>query len=297
MLFVRVVYRMKGFIYPFLLLLTGLLHSSFTGKSPGNEGFIGPEKGHLVIAGGGSSTGAMQKLIALTRKPNPKIVIVTSAEDDDHQNPAFYLKQKKLFQDLGMTEPEIFHTRNLDSANSRTFTQKIFSADAVWFTGGRQWRLADSYLNTLAFEGFKEVLRKGGVLGGTSAGATIMGSFLVRGDTRTNQIMEGDHTLGFGFVSNTAIDQHVLQRNRHFDLLEIRAKYPMVLGIGIDEGTFVVVNRNRMDVYGNHYVAIFDGTFWRRETNEVTVLPATSERFYFLKNGDHYDLLQRKVVP
>ena len=111
----------------------------------------------------------------------------------------------------------------------------------VWFTGGRQWRLADSYLGTKVEEELWALLGRGGVIGGSSAGATIQGSYLARGDTKTNTIMMGDHDEGFGFLKNTAIDQHLLRRNRQFDLIEIIEAWPELLGIGIDENTAIVV--------------------------------------------------------
>ena len=57
-------------------------------------------------------------------------------------------------------------------------------ANAVWFNGGRQWNIVDSYANTLTYREFHKVLERGGVIGGSSAGATIQGDYLVRGDTR-----------------------------------------------------------------------------------------------------------------
>ena len=81
------------------------------------------------------------------------------------------------------------------------------------------------------------------VIGGSSAGATIQGSYLARGDAKTNTIMMGDHEEGFGFLKNAAIDQHLLRRNRQFDLLEVIRARPELLGIGIDEDTAIVVDR------------------------------------------------------
>ncbi|RYP78317.1 hypothetical protein DL769_003195 [Monosporascus sp. CRB-8-3] len=78
---------------------------------------------------------------------------------------------------------------------------------------------------------FWEVLKRDGVIGGISARALIQGSFLARGDTRNNQSMVGDHQQGFGFVSNIAIDQHVLVRNRQFDMFNVLKVRPELLGI------------------------------------------------------------------
>ena len=71
-------------------------------------------------------------------------------------------------------------------------------------------------------------MNRGGVVGGSSAGASILTSFMVRGDTKSNEKMIGDHTVGLGFLKNAAIDQHLLRRNRQFDMLEVIDKHPRV---------------------------------------------------------------------
>jgi len=121
-------------------------------------------------------------------------------------------------------------------------------------------------------------------------------SFLARGDTANNQILIGDHTVGFGYLKNAAIDQHVLVRNRHFDMFDIIHVYPELLGIAVDEDTALVVNKNDAEVIGSTYALIYDGGFWSREGNVPKHLPSPKERFYFLKSGDRYDLGARKVV-
>jgi CubicO group peptidase (beta-lactamase class C family) len=121
-------------------------------------------------------------------------------------------------------------------------------------------------------------------IGGTSAGATIQGSYLVRGDTSGNEIMIGDHVEGFAFLRNVAIDQHLLRRNRQFDLIEAIEKHPELLGIGIDEDTAIVVKGDEFEVIGRGYVAIYD--------RHRQIPP--SGRFYLLAPGDRYDLRTRQ---
>jgi len=105
----------------------------------------------------------------------------------------------------------------------------------------------------------------------------------------------GDHQEGFGFLRNVAIDQHILVRNREFDMFEILKIHPDLLGIGIDEGTAIIVRGNQFEVTGLSYVAVYDGTFWSREGNAL--LNTTNPNgFYFLRKGDKYDLLNRKVI-
>ncbi len=141
-----------------------------------------------------------------------------------------------------------------------------------------------------------QVLERGGVIGGSSAGAIIQGSFLTRGDTKNNQIIMGDHQEGFGYIKNIAIDQHVLARNRQFDMFEILRKRPELLGIGIDEGTVIIVKGNVFEIAGKSLVLIYDGKFWSREGTDLKTLPASKEFFYFLRPGDKYGLAERKVI-
>ncbi|NJD19436.1 MAG: peptidase S51, partial [Gemmatimonadetes bacterium] len=124
------------------------------------------------------------------------------------------------------------------------------------------------------------------VIGGSSAGASIQGSFLVRGDTRSNTIMMGDHQVGFGYLRNVGIDQHVLRRNRQFDLIEVVEAHPELLGIGIDENTALVVQGDQAEVIGASYVLVYD--------NRSTV--GNGGKFYFLAPGDRLDLATREAT-
>ena len=258
--------------------------------------FEGPSKGYLVISGGNIHQPTLRKFIQLSGKADPRIIVIPTADSDKNLNEAYFLQIRNYFKTAGAAQIQFLHTRDTLMANSDSFVKVIREADAVWFTGGRQWRLADAFLHTRTLEELHHLLERGGVIGGSSAGASIMGSFLVRGDSKTNQIMEGDHRLGFNFLKNCAIDQHILQRNRHFDLAEIHLRYPELLCIGLDANTTLIVHQNEMEVMGEHYVSIFDGTFWDPDTGEISKLPGNSERFYFLRAGDKYDLSLRRVI-
>ena len=116
--------------------------------------------------------------------------------------------------------------------------------------------MVDAYKDTQVETLLWQVLERGGVIGGSSAGATIQGSYLARGDTKNNQIMTGDHEEGFGYLKDVAIDQHHLARNRHFDMFSILKKYPYLLGLGIDENTAILVKGDVFSVIGDGYVAV-----------------------------------------
>jgi cyanophycinase len=219
----------------------------------------GPAKGALLIIGGkvGSTRSIWDKFTELAGgKEHAVIVVVTTAAGD---SAAFDQADVDIVKkETGIKHVTLLHTADLKTANTEKFIEPLTKATGVYFVGGRQWRIADSYLNTLTHKAFFDVLERGGVIAGSSAGASIQGSFLWRGDTRGPQILIGDHTQGLGFLKNSAIDQHLLKRNRQFDLVGLIQKTPELIGIGLDEATAIVVKRDTLQVIGQSLVAIYD---------------------------------------
>ena len=262
---------------------------------PGQGITTGPKNGTLVVVGGGKLDHViLQRFIELAGGPDAAIVVIPTAGGktnyNDNAGGAAQLRK------YGATNVTVLHTTDKKIANTDSFVQPLLKAKAVWFGGGRQWRLVDAYKDTKTEKLFWEILNRGGVIGGTSAGATIQGSYLARGDTKNNQIMMGDHEAGFGYIKNVAIDQHLLARNRQFDMLNILEKRPELLGIGLDESTAIIVQGNEFEVIGKSYVVVFDGSFWSREGSDLKTLPPANNLFYFLRPGDKYDLKKRAVI-
>ena len=246
----------------------------------------GPDKGTLVIVGGNMQDPAIVKrFIDLAGGTEAPIVIIpTAGEADDEYDQ--YWSGVRAWRENGAKHITVMHTRDRKVADSEAFVKPIREARGVFFGGGRQWRLADSYLDTRTHKELIALLNRGGVIGGSSAGASILASFMVRGDTKSNEKMIGDHTVGLGFLKNAAIDQHLLRRNRQFDMLEVIDKQPQLLGIGIDEDTAIVVEGDRFDVIGKSYVVVY---------SNKPVVGATG-RFYFLGAGDRFDMKERKAT-
>ena len=244
----------------------------------------GPDKGTLVIVGGNMQDPAIVKrFIDLAGGPDAPIVIIPTAgeADDEYDN---YWSGLKLWRENGAKNLTVIHTRDRKVADTEAFVKPIRAARGVFFGGGRQWRLADSYLNTQTHKELTALLNRGGVIGGSSAGASILTSFMVRGDTKSNEKMIGDHTVGLGFLKNAAVDQHLLRRNRQFDMLEVIDKYPDMLGIGLDENTAIVVEGDQFDVIGQSYAVIYSNK----------PVAGASGRFYFMGAGDRFDMKTRK---
>jgi len=267
------------------VLLVALLSWPAPNTSPGLAAQeVGPDNGSLVIVGGALADEAIwQRFIDLAGGPDVPIVVIPTAGGAETYDQ--YYPGLRTLKALGATNLTVLHTLDRDEADSEAFVAPIMEARGVWFPGGRQWRLADSYLDTRTHEELHNLLERGGVIGGSSAGATIQGDYLARGDTQSNTVMMGDHEQGFAFLRNVAIDQHLLRRNRQFDLIEVVEARPELLGIGIDENTAIVVNGDQFDVMGQGYVAIYDH---ERQID-------TGGQFYLLAPGDRYDLATREA--
>jgi cyanophycinase len=261
-----------------------------------NPTYIGPEKGTLIIVGGGNvGPEIWAKFVEKAGGTNAKIIYVPTAGDDSTIAKSNFNTVKKL-KELGVNNITVLHTRDPKVANTEKFVAPIRQATGVWFEGGRQWKIADTFLGTLAQKEFNALLNRGGVIGGTSAGATIQGSYLFRGDTKGNTILVGDHIKGLDFIHNVAIDQHILKRNRQFDLPSFIKTHPDLLGIGIDESTAIVVHQNQFEVLGASYVAISDSKQFAVDAKNPSSDSGNNGPFYYLKKGEKFDLVNRKLI-
>ena len=275
-----------------------ILLSFFTlGQAQDSSPNIGPARGALMIVGGGSvGADIWSRFIELAGGESANIVVIPTADEDVNISGGTS-PEKEMLQHLGVKSVTVLHTRDRKQADDPNFVAPLRKATGVWFTGGRHWRLADSYLNTLAHREFKALLERGGVIAGTSAGATIQGSFMVRGDTKGNTLMIGDHTEGLGFIQNVTIDQHLLVRNRQFDLVEVIRQKPELLGIGIDESTAIVVQKDTFEVIGNSFVAIYDAkNILGNASQSNGSSPNANRPFYFLNRGQRFNLKEKIVL-
>jgi cyanophycinase len=247
---------------------------------------IGPSRGTLVIVGGGTvGPEILQRFFDLAGGKDAPIVFIPTAEETD---PVRATAANNIFAKAGATHVTILHTRDRKEADTAEFVKPLLQARAVWFEGGRQWRLVDSYLHTRTEREIWNVLKRGGVVGGSSAGATIQGSYLVRGAQSGNSIMMAPgYETGMGFLKQSAVDQHVITRHREDDLNQVIDRFPKLLGIGIDESTAIVVKGNRFEVIGKSKVFIHDAAYKPG---------ADGKKYYTLSAGDRFDLKKRRKM-
>ena len=278
----------RRFLFPLLtaaLLLQGCVTLE---RLAGQPATLGPAKGSLIIVGGGGMPKVIfDRFFEAAGGRDAKLVVVPTAGSGAEYDES--TSSVKMFKKAGATNVHLLHTRDTKVADSEEFVAVLRDARAVWFGGGRQWRLADAYLGTKTEAAFHDVLKRGGVIGGSSAGATIQASYLVRGAPEGNQIMMSPgHEQGFAYIRNSAIDQHLLARKRENDMLPVIRKHPHLLGIGIDESTALYVRGNTAEVIGKSKVLFYD----------IALEKTVGKKFYTtLDPGDRFDLKSRRKLP
>ncbi|MGE5244677.1 MAG: amidohydrolase family protein [Betaproteobacteria bacterium] len=247
----------------------------------------GPEHGALVIVGGGKvGRDILDRFFELAGGRDAPLVVIPTAGGAETYPPDW--DGLKMFRDYGATNITLLHTTDRKVADSEAFVRPLTTARAVWFSGGRQWHLVDSYLHTRTQREIERVLERGGVVGGSSAGASIQASYLVRGARSGNTIvMAPGYEEGFGLIKGVAVDQHMLTRNRQDDLEQVVAKHPELLGIGLDESTAIVVQGQQFEVIGRSKIAVHDGR---------TARGRNGKKYFFMGPGERYDLTKLERI-
>lgn len=285
-------------VLPALSLLLLLLHH----LTPPAEG-IG-RTGALILAGGGGTSresfgkGVLEQFVALAGGPEANFVYIPTAssglkldsgliyEPPETDTPAANTGEfeRALAEMYGVRRIRLLHTRSRATANSESFVAALRRADGVWLSGGNAGRLAATYLGTRTEKEIKAVFERGGVVGGSSAGAIIMGSFIVRGLPGKPVLMARGHERGFGFLKNVAINPHLITAKREDELVNVVDAHPELLGIGIDERAAIIVRGGRFEVLGDSKVAVYDD---RRHEKSW---------YYWLTPGAVFDLRTRAAL-
>lgn len=228
-----------------------------------------------MVGGGEIGPEILAEMARLAGGPTARWVVVPTAADDADV-PG--LRRDNSVTPLGQQQV-VLHTRDRTEADAEAFTAPLREATAVWFEGGRQARLVDAYRDTRTERELRAVLDRGGLIAGTSAGATIQGSQMVRagggGITPPPR-----YARGFGYVSHLAVDQHVDAWGRDADLAPLVAAHPGLLGLGLDEATGVLVQRDELRVLGRGRVLVHDG-------RDHGAAP-----FWCLRAGDRFSLAE-----
>jgi len=229
---------------------------------------IFPYKGKLIIIGGGDILDTMYNLFAkeIGGKDQPIVYIPTATDDEPWIQEGQHLVK---FTSRGFTNLTTVHTRDNQKANDPVFIDRIRKAKGVFIGGGDQANIAAAFLGTDVHKELIALLNRGGIIMGTSAGATIMGDVMITGwEQRKAPHVQHQYPAGLAFMKNTSIDQHVLVRNRQFDLMPMMESNSNLLGMALDEATAAYVQRDSIQVVGRSYMMIFDHQDWNNQKKE-----------------------------
>lgn len=206
--------------------------------------------GSLVICGGGPmAEGVLDHFVQLTGAEAGYLVVIPTAGSDSTAEDVARLTERWTSRGLG--EVVVLHTRDREVADSMEFVEPLKSATGVWIGGGKQSQLAQSYVGTATETEILNVFDRGGVIGGTSAGAAIQSRVMIQSGNPIPVVRQG-----LDLLPDAIIDQHFLRRNRFNRLLSAVDQHPGKLGIGIDEGTAIVYRNGTCKVWGESYVTV-----------------------------------------
>jgi len=258
--------------------------------------------GTLVIIGGHEDREGEKTVLReiAARVGGKRVVVVTTASEEPDDLFATY---RKAFADLGVKEVSHVHGNEREDNLGEKAADPVRRAGAVFFTGGDQLRLTSQLGDTPVFQAIQELYHDGGVVAGTSAGASVLSdTMLVSGESGSSP--KGGDAIqmapGFCLIEGVVVDQHFAERGRIGRLIAAVAQNPKSLGVGIDEDTAIVVERARFSVVGSGGVCVVDGgsvTFSTvADVENDQPFSVHDAKVHTLAPGDKFDLKARRPV-
>ncbi|WP_425617641.1 cyanophycinase [Anatilimnocola sp. NA78] len=207
--------------------------------------------GTLMVCGGGNLPEEVyDEFIKLAGGPNSRLVLIPSAYPWANLEALTYRFSGWL--EYPVQSFDFLHASTREEADSEAFARPLANATGVWISGGAQGRLADLYKGTRVEKQLQQVLERGGVVGGTSAGAAIMSETMIRHGTSRDAVTDG----GFGLLMSAVVDQHFTERARHTRLLGVLGQNPQKVGLGVDEQTALIIRANHVRVLGQNRATV-----------------------------------------
>ena len=262
------------------------------------------KQGCLILVGGGEDRdpGGEREILReiAARVRGGKLVLATVAS---HKPEGYFDEYQKAFADLGVDELVELYVQDRAEAGDREKLRVLDDAAGIFFSGGDQLRITSQIGDSGIEAKVRRIYERGGVVAGTSAGASVMSeTMLVRGSSSVTHRMGDLHMApGMGLIRDVIIDQHFAERGRFGRLIGAVAHNPRILGIGIDEDTAAMVDGDQFRVIGSGAVYVVDGSAVSycnlAEAAPERVLSMHDVCVHVLGSGDRFDLKDRKPIP
>jgi len=283
---------MKKIFYSILILFLLFAYQNFS-----------QTKGKLVIVGGAQTKEIVKKYVELAGGSDAKIIVIPNAGSE----PVKWSKvQVEEFEEFGAKADYLLFTR--ETADDEANLKKMEWANAVFFLGGDQSDLTRDMLGTKLLQKVFDIYNKGGVVGGSSAGAAVMSEVMITGNELVNKdstvsfvtIEKGNVEVktGFGFLKNAIVDQHFLKRKRHNRTIASLIEHPNLFGIAIDESTGIIVYPDEtFEVIGSNQVLVYDPTNGKNICEDKNGnLGISNMKLHVLISGDKFDMNTKEVI-
>lgn len=261
-----------------------------------------PVNGSLFIIGGAEDKKGemrvLRRFVELCGGSSASIGVLATAMPHSPQRADIYVD---LFRGLGARDVHAMPILSRNDAYNPKYIRFMEGLTGAFFTGGNQLALTSAIGGTSLSQALYRMYERGGVVGGTSAGASAVSRHMIMsGSTgmspRKGKVMMG---AGLGFLKNVVVDQHFSARNRIGRLMTVVATNPFLLGIGIDEDTACHIRPDKtFDVYGSGTVTVLDGgeiTYTNVPFVENTTMPLCiyNVRTHVLIAGCSFDIARR----
>ncbi|MDP4092819.1 MAG: cyanophycinase [Bacillota bacterium] len=266
---------------------------------------IEDEKGFLIVIGGAEDkygeTEILKNVVqTININNNGKLLILTTATEKPQEVGKEY---KTVFERLGITNIEVLDINTRDDANSVNNADNIRNSSGIFFTGGDQLRITSIIGGTETFKALHDMQKKGGVIAGTSAGASVMSATMIVDGNSNDPARKCTLKMapGLGLLKEAIIDQHFDQRGRIGRLLCGVAENPHMLGVGIDEDTAIKVYPDaHFEIIGTNAVTIIDGKSIKSsnvsELKPDEILAISNVTLHVLPKGYGFNITDRKVI-
>ena len=279
----------------------------------GNPFGAPPGRGTVVLHGGGSTAEMYDLFPRLAGKVHPTLVHCPSASDGYHRMSNEELMASDLAELWKTDAVQSLRFVNADRpgrAEQSDFCGLLDAADALWIMGGDQRNLTTLYVNpvqpTLFQKKVRNIVERGGVVGGSSAGCAALSDVMIVGTIAGNGHgpARAELSRGLGVLSNVVAEQHFDARQgrieRFAELLRSKQQLANVspgcdpgqmVGLAVEESTALIVRGNRLSVAGKNKAHIFlksaahDALTWHSlacgDIAVVCTTPDGSHQLYF----------------
>jgi len=255
--------------------------------------------GPLIVIGGGEDKEGERVILREVARhlDGGKLVLATVAS---HQPEGYFEAYQAAFADLGLSDLVELYVKDRAETLDPDKLRVLDGAAGVFFSGGDQLRISSQIGDTPIEQRVREIHQAGGLIAGTSAGASMMSETMLVKGTSGESYKIGDLHMapGLGLVRNVIIDQHFAERGRFGRLFGAVAHNPRELGIGIDEDTALVLQDGRFEVIGSGCVYVVDGAGVTQsniaEARPERALSMYDIRLHVLSSRDTFDLARRR---